>query len=67
MVYKDVKDVKNYTCYIDRLDETFQDGYERWESYKVALKTFPLKYVNIFKMNTSNQKILISGGCEKMF
>lgn len=28
------KDMKNLTCYIDRLDESFQDGYERYQSYK---------------------------------
>ena len=25
------------TCYIDRLDETFAEGYARWEGYEVCL------------------------------
>jgi hypothetical protein len=32
------KDVDNNTCYIDRLDETFQEGYRRWESYETGNK-----------------------------
>jgi hypothetical protein len=28
------RDVSNSTCYIDRLDETFEVGYQRWESYE---------------------------------
>jgi len=28
------KDVDKKVCYIDRLDETFEEGYERWESYE---------------------------------
>lgn len=28
------KDVDKKVCYIDRLDETFETGYERWESYE---------------------------------
>jgi len=28
------KDVEKKICYIDRLDETFETGYEKWESYE---------------------------------
>jgi len=28
------KDTEAKICYIDRLDETFESGYERWESYE---------------------------------
>ncbi|KAI8772998.1 hypothetical protein BgiBS90_026477 [Biomphalaria glabrata] len=28
------KDIENNTCYIDRLDEEFEDGYERWQLYE---------------------------------
>jgi len=28
------KDVDRNICYIDRLDETFEAGYEKWESYE---------------------------------
>lgn len=28
------KDIENKKCYITRLDETFQDGYARWQSYE---------------------------------
>ncbi|CAG5115213.1 unnamed protein product [Candidula unifasciata] len=28
------KDVDSSTCYIDRLDETFEEGYQRWRSYE---------------------------------
>ncbi len=33
------KDVDNSTCYIDRLNETFEDGYERWQAYEAVENT----------------------------
>jgi len=33
------KDVDRKVCYIDRLDETFEEGYERWESYEKTDRT----------------------------
>jgi len=36
VAYKDV-DMKK--CYIDRLDETFETGYQRWEAYEKTDRT----------------------------
>jgi len=33
------KDVDRKICYIDRLDETFVNGYERWQSYEKTDRT----------------------------
>ncbi|CAL1539879.1 unnamed protein product [Lymnaea stagnalis] len=30
------RDNDNNMCYIDRLDETFEEGYQRWESYEAS-------------------------------
>jgi len=33
------KDVDKKVCYIDRLDETFSEGYQRWEAYESKGRT----------------------------
>lgn len=33
------KDVDKQICYIDRLDETFETGYQRWETYEKTDRT----------------------------
>jgi len=35
------KDVDKKVCYIDRLDETFETGYERWEAYEATDRKDP--------------------------